>query len=225
MWGIEFQGESVRLIETLLEQLVLHDAGTVFHSQLVGELFSEVAQDLGITREEALFIGKIHDIGKLKSDSYILTKPGTLTPEEYSEIKNHPIHGFNLTKDLPISLLARKIILMHHPDYPYFRLAKNHESYFYGDLEITTEDEEIIAIFRAIDGLEAGTNPKRLSHRRYGNLEQVASGILEKIRNGYYSHLPNTDNVKLERLFLKVIEIRRLQLEKIQGSMQIELGA
>lgn len=58
--------------------------------------------------------GLLHDIGKCQIDPQILTKPGPLSPEEYNEIKRHPILGAAILADYPLDDQVRSAVLMHH---------------------------------------------------------------------------------------------------------------
>jgi putative two-component system response regulator len=75
----------------------------------------------------------LHDIGKVGVPDRILLKPGKLTPEEFSEIKKHPMLGYKAILEAEKMLnstqshfleLGRDIILHHHEKwdgtgYPY----------------------------------------------------------------------------------------------------------
>lgn len=43
----------------------------------------------------------MHDIGKISIPDYILNKPGRLTPEEFAEMKKHPLYGCELFEKIP----------------------------------------------------------------------------------------------------------------------------
>ena len=58
--------------------------------------------------------GLLHDIGKCRVDPKILTKPGTLTPEEYRHIQRHPALGAEILADYPLDGRVRSAVLMHH---------------------------------------------------------------------------------------------------------------
>ena len=65
---------------------------------------------------QALGLGSLlHDIGKTRINPNLLTKKGPLTIEEFEEIKQHTLYGFQLLKDEPnIPLLAAHCAFQHH---------------------------------------------------------------------------------------------------------------
>lgn len=63
----------------------------------------------------------LHDVGKVKVPDAILTKPGKLTDQEYRQIQNHTIYGFEMLDDILKHIgtntyleVAREIALNHH---------------------------------------------------------------------------------------------------------------
>ena len=63
----------------------------------------------------------LHDIGKVGIHDSILQKPGSLTTEEFDEIKQHPIIGCNVINEIEkkisgrsLYVLGREIALYHH---------------------------------------------------------------------------------------------------------------
>ena len=73
------------------------------HSRRVGILSALVAEDLGLPRrkvEDIQWVGSLHDAGKLAISGEVLRKPGRLLPEEYEEIKAHPVHSQSLIAPL-----------------------------------------------------------------------------------------------------------------------------
>lgn len=73
--------------------------------------------------EKIFKVASMHDVGKIGTPDYILTKPGKLTEEEFNIIKEHTINGaFILSK--MAGHMARDIALFHHEKwdgtgYPY----------------------------------------------------------------------------------------------------------
>jgi len=58
--------------------------------------------------------GTIHDIGKIKVPIRILNKSEMLTDNEWEQIKNHPVVGYELLKDLDFPWQVAKMVLQHH---------------------------------------------------------------------------------------------------------------
>ena len=57
----------------------------------------------------------LHDIGKMKIPKHILQKPGKLTNEEYEQVKQHTIYGFEALKECDdIRAPAANAALGHH---------------------------------------------------------------------------------------------------------------
>lgn len=65
---------------------------------------------------QALGVGALlHDIGKCKIDSKILTKPAELSDPEWQEIRKHPIYGDEILKKHEfVPALSRRVVLEHH---------------------------------------------------------------------------------------------------------------
>ncbi len=61
----------------------------------------------------------MHDIGKIAVSDKILLKEGRLTPEEYAEMRQHPIYGARILESPNNRLLeiARNIAIAHHERY------------------------------------------------------------------------------------------------------------
>ncbi len=59
----------------------------------------------------------LHDIGKIGVPEAILDKPGKLTDEEYSTVKEHPARGADIIADIPGFDILVDGILCHHEDY------------------------------------------------------------------------------------------------------------
>jgi HD-GYP domain-containing protein (c-di-GMP phosphodiesterase class II) len=56
----------------------------------------------------------LHDIGKISIDSNILSKPSSLTDDEFNEIKRHPEVGYRIAYSLPELRHIAEYILCHH---------------------------------------------------------------------------------------------------------------
>lgn len=90
-------------IQSLVSALDAKDAYTCGHSSRVADLAVELASRLGFDDEGLSRIrmaGILHDIGKIGVDDSVLRKPGRLTPEEFEQIKTHPVLGFEILQGI-----------------------------------------------------------------------------------------------------------------------------
>lgn len=111
---------------------------TYTHSLNVSLLCSLLGSWLNLSHtqiEQLSYCGILHDIGKSKIPPEILNKPGTLTNEEFNEIKKHPVIAYKLLdQDDSISKDIALGVLMHHEredgsGYP-FGLKSNQIHYY-----------------------------------------------------------------------------------------------
>ena len=58
--------------------------------------------------------GLLHDMGKLAVPDAILSKPASLTDDEYEVVKHHPEWGEKLLAELGFSPDVRRLVLDHH---------------------------------------------------------------------------------------------------------------
>ncbi|HWC30230.1 MAG TPA: HD-GYP domain-containing protein, partial [Dehalococcoidia bacterium] len=56
----------------------------------------------------------LHDVGKIGVSDSILLKPGKLTDEEWTSMRQHPEIGYNMLKQVKFLQGAAEIILCHH---------------------------------------------------------------------------------------------------------------
>lgn len=61
--------------------------------------------------------GLLHDIGKLKISTDIIKKPGKLTDEEFQQIRNHTIYGYEILKTKNLDERVLNGALQHHERY------------------------------------------------------------------------------------------------------------
>ena len=69
------------------------------HSTRVAEYCTMMAQQLGLSPERQRWIRRaamLHDIGKLGVSNQILDKPGKLDDEEWAQMREHPVHTYEI---------------------------------------------------------------------------------------------------------------------------------
>lgn len=90
------------------------------HTEMVTKYCESIAKKIGLTAEETEEIktaGAVHDIGKITVSPDILNKSEKLTPEEWEEIKRHPVTGHNILKGVDEYSSFANTILHHHERY------------------------------------------------------------------------------------------------------------
>jgi putative nucleotidyltransferase with HDIG domain len=94
------------------------DEYTYNHSVNVSILSLAVAESLSLPEQERINIGVsglLHDVGKTQLALDLIRKPGTLTVEEFEEIKKHPEEGYSiLGKMTHIQEKTRYMVREHH---------------------------------------------------------------------------------------------------------------
>lgn len=109
-----------RVTSEELLKIFSHDYSTFTHSIQVSLLGMAFCFYLGYSEKETADFGLgalFHDIGKSKIDDSILNKPGRLTPEEFAEIKKHPLQGYeSLSKLKLLTEDQLLLVLQHHED-------------------------------------------------------------------------------------------------------------
>jgi len=96
------------------------DRYTRHHSNRVTQICIMIGKALGCTSEEIEilnFSGHLHDIGKIGIRDDILLKHGSLTKQEFEKIKEHPIIGANIVKQMGLWEKERQVIRWHHECY------------------------------------------------------------------------------------------------------------
>jgi PAS domain S-box-containing protein/putative nucleotidyltransferase with HDIG domain len=102
------------VIGTLSE---IRDPYTAGHQRRVAELAVEIARDLGMEHKDIQDLrtaALMHDVGKLSIPAEILTKPGALTPMEFSLIREHPEAGFRIMTSAHVPEPIAEIVYQHH---------------------------------------------------------------------------------------------------------------
>ncbi len=101
-----------------ISTLKVSDEYTFKHSVDVASMSMIIAKRLELDDKQVYQIGisgLLHDLGKSQIPNEVLNKPGKLSDEEFSIMKQHPLLGYNIIKDK--SDIAQEIkmgVLQHH---------------------------------------------------------------------------------------------------------------
>jgi len=95
----------------------MRDPYTAGHQRRVAEIAVAIGAELGFDarRQEGLRVaGYLHDVGKIKIPSDILSKPGRLSEIEFELIKAHAQAGYDVLKDVKFPWPVAEVALQHH---------------------------------------------------------------------------------------------------------------
>ncbi|WP_291634505.1 HD-GYP domain-containing protein [Clostridium sp.] len=117
---IQTKSQYVETVDALVIAIEARDRYTEGHSKRVANITASIAKELRYSEwkiEQLNMASLLHDVGKIGIDDHILNKPGKLTDEEYNTIKNHPLIGYNILKDIKNLENILPIIRHHHERY------------------------------------------------------------------------------------------------------------
>jgi putative nucleotidyltransferase with HDIG domain len=93
------------------------DTSTMAHLFRVRDYCTLLARELGLPESKLRDIqlgAMLHDIGKYRVPDAILTKPGPLTADEWSVMRQHPVYGAEFVARIPFLATAAEVIQNHH---------------------------------------------------------------------------------------------------------------
>jgi putative nucleotidyltransferase with HDIG domain len=100
----------------IAEQLDLRDSGTARHCETVACYAEAIARELGLAEdvvESLRLAGLLHDVGKVGLPRSIVGKPGPLSEDEWSAMRDHPRLGAAILEEAGLEDI-REWILAHH---------------------------------------------------------------------------------------------------------------
>ncbi|WP_295012029.1 HD domain-containing phosphohydrolase [Sulfuricurvum sp.] len=162
-------------IRSLVKMIEGRDTYTGGHSERVANYSKLIAKSMGFDESACDLIyqaGILHDIGKITTPDAILLKPGKLSDDEYSLIKNHVTAGYEILSEVPMYNNFVEIIYAHHEHYD----GSGYPRSLKGD-EIPIE-ARIMGVADAFDAMTTGRIYKtRKSSEEAINELQELSGI------------------------------------------------
>jgi putative nucleotidyltransferase with HDIG domain len=116
----QIQSSYEHTLQALGVAIDLRDSETAGHSRRVCYYSLQIAGVMGLSDADIRNLERgayLHDIGKLGVPDSILLKPGPLTVDEWTIMRQHVQIGFELVKEIPFLADAAEIILTHHERY------------------------------------------------------------------------------------------------------------
>lgn len=111
---------NLEILNLLANVIESRDPYTAGHTWRVAKYATAMAKSLAWSPERisSLEIGSyLHDLGKISTEDHILKKRGKLSPEEYEQIKAHPLEGKRLLQGIEFLQPAVQVIYSHHEHY------------------------------------------------------------------------------------------------------------
>jgi diguanylate cyclase (GGDEF)-like protein/PAS domain S-box-containing protein len=113
------EGKSYRnsIVNALLGTLYEKSSETKEHSDRLKRYCHIIGRAMKLPEEDMSdleLLAVLHDIGKVAINRDILQKPGSLTKEEWIEIKRHPEIGYRIALNTPELSVVADYILSHH---------------------------------------------------------------------------------------------------------------
>lgn len=115
--SMEMRETYMGTVRSLVAAIEAKDPYTRGHSERVAEFSERIARHLHLSEEQIEQLkcaALLHDIGKIGISKKILTKPSTLTAEEYAKIKEHPMVGYNILQGIEQLNYVLPAIYHHH---------------------------------------------------------------------------------------------------------------
>lgn len=114
-------------VNALLATLGIRDIETQEHSERVVRFSRILGRELGLNRAQMQSLEQgalLHDIGKIGIPDAILRKPGSLTTQEWTRMREHPLLGGRILSGVRFLESASLIVVQHHErwdgrGYPY----------------------------------------------------------------------------------------------------------
>jgi len=110
------RNEHLATVLALAEALDVRDRDSARHSHTVGRYAELTARELGLPAdavERVRLAGMLHDVGKIAVSNVLLSKPESLTEDEWSEIRRHAEIGARILANARLTDIG-EWVLAHH---------------------------------------------------------------------------------------------------------------
>jgi putative nucleotidyltransferase with HDIG domain len=199
-----------RTIQALVAAVEAKDPYTRWHSTNVAKYAVAFARDMGMKPpqlEEIHIAAILHDMGKIGISEMIISKPASLSREEFDIMKDHPAHGIRILEPIGFSSTIIDAIFQHHERFD----GKGYPRGLAGD-EITLA-ARILNVADTIDAM-ISERPYRgrisiqdvlleLEREAGGQFDPrvaesarrlIEKGLLKLGMHSYHQHVTGTDN-------------------------------
>lgn len=116
----ELENLLLQFVSSLVSTLDAKDPYTRGHSDRVASIARRLGEEIGLPERDLKDIyqaGQLHDIGKIGVNDAILQKQGSLTAEEFDQVKKHPEIGYRILSGLKSLGPLLPGVRSHHEDF------------------------------------------------------------------------------------------------------------
>ena len=113
--ALETSNENV--LDALLTAYNTRNTETEGHSERVTAYTMEIADALQISAQQKYHIERgalLHDVGKVSIPDRVLHKPDALTEGEWTEMRKHPVTGYQMCMKIEMLRESAQVVLRHH---------------------------------------------------------------------------------------------------------------
>jgi putative nucleotidyltransferase with HDIG domain len=192
----------LRTIESLALAIEAKDHTTHDHLQRVQVYAMEIAKELKLSESELQAVraaSLLHDIGKIAVPEHIICKPGKLTPEEFEQMKVHPVVGAEILTRAQFPYPVAPIVRSHHEKW---------DGSGYPDGLEGTEIPIGARILSAVDYLDALASDRQ--YRRALPLDKAMEMVAEQAGKAFDPEV------------VRILGKRYIELEQIARSSHLE---
>jgi len=111
------RGVTGSVIQVIVAAVEFRDPYTAGHQKRVSDLGRAIATEMKLPDDHVEGIriaGVIHDLGKISVPAEILSKPSKLNEMEFNLVKDHPLNGYGILKDVDFDWPIAEIVYQHH---------------------------------------------------------------------------------------------------------------
>lgn len=111
---------NIQFVNVLAETIEAKDRYTRGHCNRMRYLCVEIGRHVGLSHKELdvlEYASLLHDLGKVGVNEMILNKEGPLTEAECARIKEHPLIGEKILRDIPLMEPVSRIVVAHHENF------------------------------------------------------------------------------------------------------------
>ena len=165
-------------ILALVHAVEAADAYTAGHSRRVGYYARGIAKELNFSDQEIellLFAGYLHDVGKIAVQANV-NKKGSLTDEEWQEMRKHPIYGEKILRNSPALAEILPAVRSHHERW---------DGKGYPDNLVGKDIHPYARIIAVADSFDAMTTNRAYREGGAYSLDYALSEIRENINKMY----------------------------------------